>query len=270
MKRFLSKFYVGLVFAFLYIPIFTLIIYSFNESKTSMWRGFSFKWYVDLFHNELIMTSLANTLIIGVIASLVATVLGTAAAFGMHNMKKISKNTLRNATYLQNLNPEIVTGISLMLFFTFFRLTPGYLTLILAHITFCVPTVVLSVLPKLRQMNVNLYEAAMDLGCNRRQAFFKVVLPEIMPGVVTGALMALTYSIDDFVISYFTSGPESQTLPITIYSMTKKRISPEINALSTILFVVVLTILIVVNVIGAKKEKEDARRASAFSGKPRR
>ena len=147
---------------------------------------------------------------------------------------------------------------SLILLFTFFKLNGGYLTLILAHITFCVPTVVLNVLPKLRQMNVNLYEAAMDLGCNRRQAFFKAVMPEIMPGVVTGTLMALTYSIDDFVISYFTSGPTTQTLPVTIYSMTKKRISPEINALSTILFVVVLAILIIVNVISAKKEKEEA------------
>ena len=137
----------------------------------------------------------------------------------------------------------------------------------LAHITFCVPTVVLSVLPKLRQLNINLYEAALDLGCNGRQAFFKVVIPEIMPGIVTGALMALTYSIDDFVISYFTSGPTSQTLSITIYSMTKKRISPEINALSTIMFVVVLLILVVVNVHGAKKERENARKAGAFSGK---
>ncbi len=267
MKNFLSKFYVFLVFAFLYIPIFVLIIFSFNESKTSVWQGFSFKWYIELFGNELIMSSLLNTLFVAIVASLVSAVLGTAGAFGMHNMKKFGKNTLKNATYLQNLNPEIVTGISLMLLFTFFKLTPGYLTLILAHITFCVPTVVLSVLPKLRQMNVNLYEAAMDLGCNRRQAFFKAILPEIMPGIVTGTLMALTYSIDDFVISYFTSGPDSQTLPTTIYSMTKKRISPEINALSTLLFVVVLAILIIVNIIGVKKEKEEARRLSAFSKK---
>lgn len=267
MKKFFSKFYVALVFAFLYIPILVLIVFSFNESKTSQWSGFSFKWYGELFQNELIISSLLNTLFVALVSALVAAVLGTAAAFGMHSMKKFAKGTLRNATYLQNLNPEIVTGISLMLLFTFFRLTPGYLTLILAHITFCVPTVVLSVLPKLRQMNVNLYEAALDLGCNRRQAFFKVVLPEIMPGIVTGTLMALTYSIDDFVISYFTSGPDSQTLPTTIYSMTKKRISPEINALSTILFVVVFTILIIVNVIGIKKEKEEARRVSAFSEK---
>lgn len=264
MKKFFSKFYIVLVFAFLYLPILVLIMFSFNETKGNTWTSFSLKWYNELIHNELILKSAANTLIIAIISALSAAVLGTAAAFGMHNMKKLPKTALKNATYLQNLNPEIVTGLSLMLLFTFFRLAPGYITLILAHITFCLPTVVLSVLPKLRQMNVNLYEAAMDLGCNRRQAFFKVVLPEIMPGVVTGTLMALTYSIDDFVISYFTSGPQSQTLPITIYSMTKKRISPEINALSTILFVIVFAVLIIVNVIGAKKEKEEERRASAF------
>ena len=262
MKRFLSKFYVALIFIFLYLPIAVLIIYSFNESKGTNWTGFSFKWYVELVKNKEIMSALLNTLIIALTASVFSAILGTAAAVGMHNMRKVPKTILKNATYLQNLNPEIVTGISLMLLFTFFRLSGGYLTLLLAHITFCVPTVVLNVLPKLRQMNVNLYEAAMDLGCNRRQAFFKAVLPEIMPGVVSGTLMALTYSIDDFVISFFTAGPTTQTLPIAIYSMTKKRISPEINALSTILFVVVLAILVIVNIISANKEKEEARRAS--------
>lgn len=262
MKRFFSKFYVAIVFAFLYLPIAVLIIYSFNESKGTIWTGFSFKWYVELVKNKEIMSALLNTLIIALIASVCSAILGTAAAVGMHNMKRLPKAFLKNATYLQNLNPEIVTGISLMLLFTFFRLNAGYVTLLLAHITFCVPTVVLNVLPKLRQMNVNLYEAAMDLGCNKRQAFFKAVLPEIMPGVVSGTLMALTYSIDDFVISFFTAGPTTQTLPIAIYSMTKKRISPEINALSTILFVVVLAILVIVNIISAKKEKEEARRAS--------
>ena len=267
MKKLFSNIYVTLCFAFLYIPILVLIIFSFNSTKGTTWTGFSFKWYGELIRNELILNSLLNTLIIAVIASVLAAILGTTAAFGIHNMKKLPKNLMKDATYLQNLNPEIVTGISLMLLFTFFRMAPGFVTLVLAHVTFCVPTVVLSVLPKLRQLNVNLYEAAMDLGCNGRQAFFKVVIPEIMPGILTGTMMALTYSIDDFVISYFTSGPTSQTLPITIYSMTKKRISPEINALSTIMFVVVLTILIISNVIGARKEKDEARKASAFAGK---
>ncbi len=266
MKKFSSNFYVFLCFAFLYLPILILIIFSFNEAKGTIWSGFSFKWYSELIHNELILNSLLNTLIIGLIASFFATILGTAAAFGMYYMKKLPKNIMKTATNIQILNPEIVTGISLMLLFTFFRLSPGYFTLILAHITFSVPTVVLSVLPKLRQLNINLYEAALDLGCNSRQAFFKVVIPEILPGIVTGALMALTYSIDDFVISYFTSGPTSQTLPITIYSMTKKRISPEINALSTILFVVVLAILIISNLQGIKKEQEQAKKFAAWGG----
>ena len=264
MKKFFSNFYIFLSFAFLYVPILILIIFSFNESKGRIWTGFSMKWYAELVQNELILNSLLHTLIVAVVASIISAILGTTAAFGIHNMRKLPKTAVKNVTYVQILNPEIVTGISLMLLFTFFRMTPGFPTLILAHITFCVPTVVLSVLPKLRQLNVNLYEAAMDLGCNGRQAFFKVVIPEILPGIVTGTLMALTYSIDDFVISYFTSGPNSQTLPITIYSMTKKRISPEINALSTIIFVVVLTILLISNLAGARKEKEDAKRASSI------
>ena len=267
MKKLSSNLYILLCFAFLYLPIIILIIFSFNESKGTIWTGFSLKWYKELINNELILSSLFNTLLIAFIASFFATILGTAAAFGIHYMKKLPKNVMKNLTYLQILNPEIVTGISLMLLFTFFRLTPGYITLVLAHITFCVPTVVLSVLPKLRQLNINLYEAALDLGCSGRQAFMKVVIPEILPGIVTGALMALTYSIDDFVISYFTSGPTSQTLPITIYSMTKKRISPEINALSTIIFVVVLAILVISNLNGAKKEKEDAKKVTAFNSK---
>ena len=260
MKKFLSNFYIVLVFAFLYLPIFVLIAFSFNETKGNVWTGFSFKWYNELINNELILTSVANTLIIAIISALVAAVLGTAAAFGMHNMRKLTKNALKNATYLQNLNPEIVTGISLMLLFTFFRLTPGYLTLILAHITFCLPTVVLSVLPKLRQMNVNLYEAAMDLGCNRRQAFFKVVLPAIMPGIISGLMMAFTLSVDDFIISYFVSGTDSQTLPIRIFSMTKRRVTPDMYALSTIIFLAILVLLIISNVVSAQGDKKLSRK----------
>jgi len=267
MKKVFSNLYIFLSFAFLYLPILILIIFSFNEKKGWVWTGFSTKWYFELFHNELILTSLVNTLIVALIASVFSTILGTLAAFGIHHMKKLPKAAVKNATYVQILNPEIVTGISLMLLFTFFRLSPSYITLVLSHITFCVPTVVLSVLPKLRQLNINLYEAAMDLGCNGRQAFFKVVVPEIFPGIVTGALMAITYSIDDFVISYFNSGPNSQTLPITIYSMTKKRVSPEINALSTIMFVVVLAILVIYNIFDARKSKEEAKKASSFAAK---
>lgn len=263
MKKAFSRIYTALCFAFLYVPILILIIFSFNSSKGATWTGFTVKWYGELFRNEAIITSFINTLIVALVASVAATILGTTAAFGMHAMNKYSKGTMRTLTYIQILNPEIVTGISLMLLFAYFHMTSGFTTLILAHITFCVPTVVLSVLPKLRQMNVSLYEAAMDLGCNRFQAFTKVVVPEIMPGIVSGFLMALTYSIDDFVISYFTSGTTSQTLPVVIYSMTKKQVTPTIYALSTLMFVGVLAVLIVYNLIDIRFENEKRKAAGA-------
>lgn len=261
MKKAFSRIYTGICFAFLYIPILILIVFSFNTSKGATWTGFTTKWYVELFRNQAIISAFINTLIVALVASVFATILGTTAAFVMNSMKKMSKGVMRTLTYIQILNPEIVTGISLMLLFAYFKFTSGFATLILAHITFCVPTVVLSVLPKLRQLNVSLYEAAMDLGCNRRQAFFKVVIPEIMPGIVSGFLMALTYSIDDFVISYFTSGTTSQTLPVVIYSMTKKQVTPTIYALSTLLFVGVLAVLIVYNLVDMRFENEKNKAA---------
>lgn len=264
MKKFFSNTYTFLVLAFMYIPILVMMVYSFNSSKGRLWTGFSTKWYKELFSNELILSSLANTLFVALVASVLATILGTTAALGIHNMKKLSRNAIKNATYIQILNPEIVTGISLMLLFAFFRFESGYITLILAHITFCVPTVVLNVLPKLQQLNKNVYEAALDLGCNSFQAFFKAVIPEIMPGIISGFLMALTYSIDDFVISYFTTGPSAQTLPITIFSMTKKRVTPEINALSTIVFLVVLAVLVVANMREAKHENDVQKKMASY------
>lgn len=264
MKKLFSRTYTALCFAFLYVPILILVIFSFNTSKGSTWTGFTTKWYIELFKNEEIISSFANTLIVALAASVFATILGTLGAFGIHNMKKkVSKGTMRTLTYIQILNPEIVTGISLMLLFSYFKMSSGFVTLILAHITFCVPTVVLSVLPKLRQMNISLYEAAMDLGCNRRQAFMKAVIPEIMPGIVSGFLMALTYSIDDFVISYFTSGTTSQTLPVVIYSMTKKQVTPTIYALSTLMFVGVLLVLIIYNLVDMKFENDKKKAAGA-------
>lgn len=250
----LSKLYSALIFLFLYAPIFVLIIFSFNDSTTmsrSVWAGFSLKWYTKLFQDRMILEALRNTLIIAVIAAIVSTVLGTAAAIGINGMNRWMKRAVMNVTNLPMVNPEIVTGVSLMLLFVFAvrgmgNVSLGMISLVLAHITFCLPYVILSVLPKLRQMDSHLYEAAQDLGCNPARAFFKVVLPEIMPGVVTGMIMAFTLSIDDFVISYFTSGT-TQTLPIFIYSMTRKRISPEINALSTLLFATIITLLLIVN-----------------------
>ena len=253
MKK-LSKIYLALVMLFLYMPIFVLIVFSFNVTKSrSVFSGFTFDWYIKLFHNELIMTSLLNTIIVAVIASVLATVLGTAAAIGINSMKKLPKTLVMQGTNIPIINPEIVTGVSLMLLFVVFAARMnfefGFITLIIAHITFNVPYVILNIMPKFRQMNPNIYEAAQDLGCSPVLAFFKVVLPEIMPGVISGFLMSFTFSLDDFVVSYFTSGATSQTLPITIYSMTRRKVSPEINALSTIIFLVVLIVLVAKNII---------------------
>ena len=248
---------------FLYAPIIILIVFSFNSEKGYSWQGFSLKWYKELFSNELIMKSFANTLIVALVASVVATVLGALAAIGVHSMNnKVAKGLIKNVTNFPLINPEIVTGISLMLLFAATRMNGnGWGTLIIAHITFCVPSVFLSILPKLRQINVSLYEAAMDLGCSPAKAFQKVVIPEIMPGIITGFLMAFTYSIDDFVISFFTAG-NLQTLPITIYSMVRKRVSPEINALSTLIFVVVLAVLLFTNIRDIRKEKEREKKSA--------
>ena len=261
MKK-LGKIYLVLVMLFLYVPIFVLIVFSFNESKSrSVFSGFTLDWYRKLFQNDIIISSLVNTLIIAVIASIVSTALGTLAAIGINSMKKVPKAIVMNITNMPIINPEIVTGsVSLMLLFVFFaarmNLEFGFVTLLIAHITFDVPYVILNVMPKFRQMDPHLYEAAQDLGCSPFKAFIKVVLPEIMPGVVSGFLMAFTYSLDDFVISYFTSGSSSQTLPVTIYSMTRRKVSPEINALSTIIFVVVVVILIVKNFIEIRQLKK--------------
>lgn len=255
-----SKIYVALVMVFLYLPIAVLILYSFNDGKTSVWKGFTLKWYYELFNNSAIMTSLYNTLIIAVLAALVSTVLGTLAAIGIYNMKKPVRSLVTNISNIPIINPEIVTGVSFMLLFAFlgtlFNFEMGFATVLIAHISFCTPYVILNVMPKLRQMDYSIYEAALDLGCNPRQAFFKTVMPEIMPGVISGMLMSFTYSLDDFVITYFTRGPKFQTLPIEIYTMLRRRISPTINALSTLLFIITIAILIIVNVWERRAEKE--------------
>ena len=261
MKKTASKLYMFLIFLFLYAPIIVLIVFSFNDTETAsrtVWSGFSLKWYKQLFEDRLIMIALRNTLIIAVLSAVISTMLGTMAAIGISTMKRLPRKFMMNITNFPMVNPEIVTGVSLMLLFVFAvgllgGRSLGMTSLIMAHITFCLPYVILSVLPKLRQMDPNLYEAAQDLGCPPVKAFFKVVLPEITPGIVTGMIMAFTLSIDDFVISYFTSGT-TQTLPIYIYSMTRKRISPEINALSTVLFLVVLVLLLIINI----RQKKDS------------
>ncbi len=257
MVKFLKRSYLYLVFAFLYMPIVVLMVYSFNDSRSrGTWGGFTLRWYVELFQDRTIMSSLYSTLFIGVTSAIVATIIGTLAAIGIHNSRGIQKKLIMNVTYLPVLNPEIVTAISLMILFVFANVRLGYATLLLAHITFNLPYVILSVLPKLRQLNKHLYEAALDLGSTPAQALWKVIIPEIMPGIITGMLLAFTLSIDDFVISFFTTGSGVSTLSITIYSMARRGINPKINALSTIMFTFVLLLLIIVNVRQAREERK--------------
>lgn len=266
MKKLPSRIYTGLIFLFLYAPIIVLIVFSFNATKSrSVFSEFTLKWYTELFRDSEIMEALLNTLVVALISSVAATVLGTAAAVAIRNFGKKARGAVMNLTYLPIINPEIVTGVSLMMLFIsvggLFGLEMGFVTVLAAHITFNVPYIILSVLPKLRQMDNSVYEAALDLGCPPKKAFFKVVIPQIMPGLISGFLMALTFSIDDFIITYFTSGSSFQTLPVLIYSMTRKRVSPKINALSAIMFVFVLAVLIITNVVDAKREKNSKTRA---------
>jgi len=267
--RFLKKTYVFLIFAFLYAPILVLIIFSFNESKSrGNWGGFTLKWYMELFKDKQIMSALYYTLLIAVLSSVIATVIGLVASIGIFNMKKVPQTIVLNVNYIPILNPDIVTGISLMVLYIFMNMRLGFLTLLLSHITFNIPYVILSILPKLKQMNKHLYEAAMDLGATPIEAFFKVILPEIMPGVITGFLLAFTLSLDDFVISFFTTGSGVSNLSIVIYGMARRGISPKINALSTLMFVSVLMLLIIVNLRMTKDpERREKSEASKESGR---
>lgn len=259
-----SKIYTALVMIFLYMPIFVLIFFSFNESNsTAVFSGFSLKWYGELFRDIDTIQAFKNTLILAVSSSIIATILGTAAAVGINSMRsKPLKAMVLTSTNIPMMNPDIVTGVSMMLLFVLganligLKGVLGFPTLLIAHITFNLPYVILSVLPKFRQMDRNLAEAAQDLGCTSLQAFFHVILPSIMPGVFSGLIMSFTLSLDDFVISYFTSGPEFQTLPIRIFSMTKKRVTPDMYALSTILFFVILLLLLLANVSQKKGENK--------------
>lgn len=250
-----SKIYTALVIIFLYFPILILIIYSFNSSNsTSVLAGFSFRWYHELFNDGDTINAVKNTLILAVLSSLIATTFGTAASVGINKIRsKWVKTTILTTTNIPMVNPDIVTGVSMMLLFVFggtllgIKGVLGFGTLLIAHITFNLPYVILSIMPKFKQMDAHLSEAAEDLGCTPVQAFFKVVLPTIMPGIFTGLIISFTLSLDDFVISYFTSGPAFQTLPIRIFAMTKKRVTPDMYALSTILFITILLLLLLYN-----------------------
>ncbi|WP_102410039.1 ABC transporter permease subunit [Beduinella massiliensis] len=262
MKAFAKRFYVALILLFLYTPIVLLIVYSFNASKSrAVWGGFTLDWYRELFQDRKIMAALQTTLSIGIIAAAVSTLIGTLAAIGLYQLRRGPRAALMALCNLPMLNSEIVTGVSLMLLYTAMNLELGYLTLLLSHVAFCIPYVILSVLPKLRQLDPHLAEAAQDLGATPLQAFCKVILPDIMPGVFSGFLMALTMSIDDFVISFFTTGMGVQNLSITIYTMAKRGISPKINALSTLIFLTVLLLLVIVNLPDfLDREKRDKKR----------
>ena len=269
-NRFGDRLLMALVFLFLYAPIIILIVFSFNAgTSSSVWKGFSLKWYESLLSNRLIMNSVYTTLLVSLLSTIVASIAGTFAAIGLYAMSRRRRAAVNAVNNIPMMNADIVTGVSLCLLFVVFfngwgafagwmnswqslvvlpeRLTMGFGTLLIAHICFNIPYVILSVGPKLRQMDRNLIDAAQDLGCTWMQAFWRVVIPEIKPGIVSGALTAFTMSVDDFIISYFTAGTSSSTLAMTIYGMTKKRVSPEINAISTLLFVTVLVLLAVVN-----------------------
>ncbi len=263
-----SKIYVALVFTILYIPILVLILFSFNSTaNTGDLTGLSLYWYKELFNSPDTFNALKNTLILALIASVISTVIGTAASVGITKFKrKYTKRALLSATDIPMMNPDIVTGISMMLLFVFVGTILGrsdklsFGTLLIAHVTFCLPYVILSVRPKLMQMNKALPEAAMDLGCTPVRSFFKVELPNLMSGVVSGFILAFTLSLDDFVISYFTTGNDFQTLPLLIYSMTKKEVKPDIYALST-LMIVAVTLLMVLSNISSRDKKIDGKAA---------
>ncbi len=265
-----------MILLFLFAPILILIIYSFNGSNsTAVMSGFSLQWYAELFHNSNILEALRNTLVLAVSSALISTVIGTAAAVGIFRLRRrYLRAALDTVTNIPMINPDIITGISLMLMFVFVGRLFGlnnslnFATILIAHVTFCLPYVILQVLPKLQQMDKSLPEAAMDLGCTPMRAFLKVEVPEIMPGIVTGLIMAFTLSLDDFVISYFTAGNGFQTLPIRIYNMTKKTVTPKMYALATIIFFTILFLLLLSNLndadtvraVRAAREKKRAKK----------
>ncbi len=256
LKSFFSGMYLTLIFIFLYAPIVTLIVFSFNDGKGSRWKGFSLKWYEDLFQSQMIMEALGNTLLIALVSASVATVIGTITCIGINSLKGRCKSVYMALNNIPLMNSDLVTGLSLMLVFISVGWKFGFSTILVAHITFNIPYVILSVMPKLRQTNVSTYEAAMDLGATPLSAFFQVVMPELLPGIVSGFLLAFTMSLDDFIITYFTRGAGINTLSTLIYSEVRKGIKPTMNALSTVMFVSVLILLSIVNILPELRNKK--------------
>ena len=284
-NKFLAKFYLFMVFFFLFAPIAVMILFSFNAGKsTSVFEGFSLDWYLEMISNEAILEAVRNTLLLAVTSSVISTVLGTLAAYGINKFRSSGiRTTMMTVTQIPMINPEIITGFSFTLLFVFVGTllhvseTFSFWTMLIAHVTFSLPYVMLQIMPKLKQMDKSLPEAAMDLGCNPVQSFFKVELPEILPGIVTGLIMAFTLSLDDFVISYFTKGSGFTTLPILIYGEVRKSVKPDIYALATVIFVTVLIFLILFNMLSTdedakakrqqQREKARARKNRAKEGK---
>lgn len=266
MKNFFRKLYLAFIFILLYAPILTLIVLSFNASRTrAKWGGFSLKWYVELFDNEQILQALYNTLLIAVLSALIATLIGTLASIALNSMKNRTRTFWMNLANIPMLNAEIVTGISLMLLFIALGnllsfvgggIEFGFWTILIGHITFNLPYVILSVMPKLKQVNMSTYEAALDIGASPVYAFYKVILPDIMPGVLSGFLLSFTMSLDDFIITHFVKGPGFDTLSTKIYTEVKKGIKPEMYALSTLLFMTVLLLLLFINYRPKAKSNE--------------
>ena len=269
MKKYINGAYLFLIFGILYIPIITLIFFSFNSSdSTAVFEGFSFRWYRELFSSPDTFEALRNTLILAISSATLSTIIGTAAAAGIYRMKnKLAKSSILSVTNIPMMNPDIVTGMSMMLFFVALvgilnieYETIGFAAMLIAHTTFCLPYVILSVLPRVEDLGTSLTEAALDLGCTPVQSFFKVELPNILPGVISGFIMAFTLSLDDFVISYFVGSSDFQTLPLLIYSMTKKKVTPDMYALSTLIIITVFLFLVISNVRNGKTRRKESRK----------
>ena len=257
MKKFLNKAYFYLVLLFLYLPILTLVVFSFNKAKSrGKWGGFSLDWYRRLFNNSSMMDALGTTVLVALLAAVISTILGTISAIALHNSSPKFRKAMLNITYIPMMNSDIVTGVSLMMLFTFMRFRLGFGTLLISHITFCIPYVILSVLPKLYGLNRSVYEAALDLGATQLKAYMRVIIPDIIPGIVSGFLMSLTLSIDDFVISFFNTGSGVQNISILVYS-SKTGVNPENYALSSLMFAVVIILLLIMNF---KPDKKETRR----------
>ena len=271
----LSRIYIILILLFLFAPIIVMMLFSFNSTRsTAVFSGFSFKWYAELFRDEKAGEALLNTLKLAVLSSVIATVLGTLAAVGLSRLKRRwVRNTIQSVTNIPMMNPDIVTAVSMLMFFVFVGSALGiasrsFLTVLIAHVTFNLPYVILSITPKIRQMDKNLLEAAADLGCTPIETFFRVELPVILPGVLSGLLMAFTLSLDDFIITQFTKGEGFYTLPTYIYAMTKKKVTPDMYALSTLIFLVILVLLILSNLLQAQMDaRRDPRKIAARNAK---